>query len=553
MLSEAKHLHAYSRSFVASRLRMTLALAPLLVMACDPCAGTPICRAYPEVSYGGQFIEHRSGRVVPGVAVTFARTQGPHMLEDTLHAVADGDGFFLMRGKAYQTGTVVGSLTVTPPPPWVPYVVPSLRLETSEVRGEGTFAGRLLVNPYVMFLGEVYDRRLSARVPGAHVTVESVAGPFVTPVLADFVTDGLGRFIIVPEFTAFGNLDFQITLDAPGDPETYHIPFRVVPDFVDRAPYPILVKFPRVLRYSVETSRRGTGEFFPGVQMRFVRTGGIRVTPDTLTGAPVRGRFALMPTPLEDGTLTGDLTIQAPGFPTEVITNLQLLTSFSDSVYFVGILGYGSQVFLAAQLVNRATGLPPAAGSLTGRVTRTGGLPLVFAAGANVLADSGLRTVNDDGQLPYIAGTADTGAVTFDIEVRVPGFRRERYAGLQARARYDTVPNVLGPFKIGGWFPWYGEIRDVDTGAPIGGAQVTFTRSSGGVTTPATFTTVSGADGRFRVNPIPASESETAGTFAVHFVGGQYRDSTVAGVKLTPTYDDSLRLWSTYRFKRQGP
>ncbi len=530
----------------------TFVLLAAIPAACDPCAGIAYCHVYPEASYGAQAIEHQSGKAVAGVSVMFARESGLEMLVDTLRAVSAADGFFVLRGQAYGTGDAIGTLTVTPPAPWPPYAVPNFHITAKTVWGGGHFAGRLLVNPYVMFLGEVFDRRTASRVPGASLTVQSVAGPFTEPILFQGVTDELGRFLILPKFAGFGQLDFQITLNVPNDPETYNIPYRVTPNILDRPPYALLVQFPRVLRYIVETSRRGTGQFVPGVTWEFARTGGIAVTPTNLTGVPSEnGRFAIMPRPTTDGALIGALTIRAPGFPPETVT-LSLPTSYTDSVFFLGIKGYGAQAYMLAQLIDRATGLPPTQ-KMDGRVLRVSGLSLVYPPGTNPAADSGLRRVTKSGQLPYVVATQDSGEVFFNLELRPPGFRREVYNGVRVRAKYSEVADTVGPFRIGAGFPWYGELRDLDTNAPISGAQVTYLRVAGGAITPSSVSVVSGVDGRFRLAPIPAGETTTTGTLSLQFNSTQYRDSTETSVQLQPTYDDSLRLLKVYRFKKQGP
>lgn len=64
----------------AERLCVMLLVA---VTACDPCAGTPSCRVSPRVSYTGHVVERTTSRSVEGAALTFIRTGGVALAEDT--------------------------------------------------------------------------------------------------------------------------------------------------------------------------------------------------------------------------------------------------------------------------------------------------------------------------------------------------------------------------------------------------------------------------------------------------------------------------------------
>jgi len=525
------------------------------VASCDPCAGTPWCHVYPEVSYGGQFIERTTGREVAGVRVTFVRVSGVDMPIETLTVVSDAGGFFQLRGPTHAVGSVVGRLEVVPPPPHSPYVVPTLRLTASDVRGEGVQAGRLVVDPYSFYLGEIYDRRVKRPVGGVTVTMRLLDGPVAAPDSAQFITDAQGRFLFEPTLSGYGVFRYDVSLAVPGDTATYRFPLRITPEYMDHVPVPRLIPIPRVIRYQLEVSRRGTGEFLPGVQLRFVRTGGIRVQPETLTAtlAAGAGRFTLYPTPLEDGELVGDLTITPPApFAVEVVRDLRLRVDYSDSVYFLDVYGYGPQVYLHAKLLNRADDLPVKRGTV-GIVKRVSGLTFLYPSWANPAADSGIRNVDSLGNLPYVAATPDTGSVTFDFWVRWPGagFTADTVRAVTVPARNSSAPTARGPFRVGPWYPWYGEVRDVDTDAPIAGATVKFQRTSGADMQPATVTMTTGADGRFRVTAMPRSAGSAIGTLTFTFAGGTYRDSTYAGAQLTATQDDTLRLLRVFRFRRQ--
>ena len=192
----------------APSLAAIAAIVVASLIACDPCAGTPSCKQPPEVSYGGQFINHVTGSAVGGVAVMFVRETGPTLANgDTMRAVARSDGFFQLRSSAFNGGVVEGKLIVTPPPPYQSYTVSGLRLPTSEVRGNGTFGGRLVVDPYLMLVGEVHDRRTGAIIPDVAVSLRRVGGVSASPDSMSFVSDANGRFFAEPTVDQVGQLD----------------------------------------------------------------------------------------------------------------------------------------------------------------------------------------------------------------------------------------------------------------------------------------------------------------------------------------------------------
>jgi hypothetical protein len=152
----------------------------------------------------------------------------------------------------------------------------------------------------------------------------------------------------------------------------------------------------------------------------------------------------------------------------------------------------------------------------------------------------------------YTAATSDSGRMTFDIEVRLAApAQREVVRGVPVQARYDSLPNDVGTFKIGPWFPSTARLVDDVTGAPITGARVQYARVSGVSVSPSPFQTQSQADGTIRLSPTPQEPGEVVGNLSVS-AGAPYRDTVIANVRLQTTQDDTLRSIGTYRLKR-GP
>lgn len=514
--------------------------------ACDVCFGTPACNNPPQISYGGQFIERKSGAPVAGVLVEFVRRSGSLTMSDTVRAVSDGDGFFQLRLDALQDGEARGDLRVTPPLPHSPYVVAHVALSTSRRRADGHFFGRLVVNPYFMLIGEVYDRFSGALVPGATVTLRRKEGAFLEADSMTFTTDENGRLAwIEPAVLQFGILTAEFEVVAPGYPRPYRVERDVVVHHIDGNISFVRLPLGMGLSYKGATARRGNGEHFPGVRIEFRRTSGIAVTPEHyVTTANDNGDFAINLTPLAQGAVTGDLTITPPApYPQEVLRDIELEASDDDIPGELGVLGFGTHAFVSGHFRYRGTGLPVSGGVL-GQVRRVGGLATLGRPG-----DQGLRAFEEDGRLLFAEATTDTGVVLYDITTMLrPPFVPETLKAVPIPSRYSDDPTDLGVIRVGSWYPWRALLRDFDTDQPIAGASVSFRRLSGASIVSNAFGAISAADGSVPLHPVPTERGTLVAELVIRATG--YRDTTIAGVSLGTTEDDTLRTLATYRLRR---
>ena len=517
--------------------------------ACDPCAGMPSCHTQPALSATGQFIEFPSGRRVPGVSIAFARSGGAELAVDTIRAVSDGDGFFVLRAPALETGVVSGSLVIKPPPPHDAYVVPGVTLETHTKRGDGSFLGRLMVNPYLQFIGELHDISTFAAVSNATVTIRQFGPGIVDPPTAQFQSADNGRFMWEPTVVEFGPMEVEYEISAPGRPRTYFVRDTVPLQYRDEPLFVHLI-FVGPGQYVGEVIRRGTKQYLSGVSVEFVRTGGIQASPDRFTAVPgENGRFAV---PLElhgPGTLVGDLTIRPPApIPTEVVRGVEI-DAFDGGVRVFGPFGYGAAIIPRPVLVYRATGKPIRTGTHS-RWIHVGGLPITPAPWG-VIPDDGVRIGDSTGTVAYDAATNDTGTVLFDIEVRLNAPHAwETLRNVAFPSRFSDIP-VRDTMRVGLWHPWTGMLRDAATNEPVSGATVTFRRSVGARTRPDTFTVVSDAAGSFAIRPEPLDSGFVDATLFVR-AGGGYRDTTVS-IRVRATQDDTLRMLLPIGLTRASP
>ena len=208
-------------------MRRALAVAGLIaalgVNGCTECAGTPSCSTQPVISYTGEFINHRTGRTVAGVRVEWVRTQGIEIDNDVIRATSDSRGFFRLEGGSVYVGEVLGNLRVTPPPPYAEYVIPGVKLSTSRRRGDGGNLGRLVVDPFLILVGEVQDLTTGAHVSEGTITLRRIAGGRAETDVVQLPLESGRWYWIDPTILDFGNgtitAEFEVRI--PGDSRVF--------------------------------------------------------------------------------------------------------------------------------------------------------------------------------------------------------------------------------------------------------------------------------------------------------------------------------------------
>jgi hypothetical protein len=533
------------------RVAAVAACALLATMAaCEPCAGTASCHEAPGLRYSGQFIEHDGGAAVSGVRIAFARRHGARLESDTISAVSGAGGFFELQGETRTRGTVTGDLLVTPPPPFAPYRVPDVRLTVSPsgIRGDGQIFGRLVVDPYLIIIGELHDRRTNAVIPGAEVRMRRVAGARITPDSVLFVTGTDGRFFLQPTVHEFGDVVADFEIAVAGAPRLYVVRQRIRTQHVDEEGLRfVLLNAGRAMLYVGQTIRRGYGKPLPGTTVEVVQTAGIAVAPTQLV--PVLdpdGRFALQPEPQADGEAVFDITVRPPApFPTRVFRDVRLRAHDDDSVRFAGLFGYGPQMALRAQLEYRGSGEAVNDGAEI-RVRRIAGLPFTEPSAGEV------AFVDSVGHVRFSAPTATEGAVTVDLEIVLPPPASSEFIrGVTVPARDDSIETDLGRLRVGLWYPQIGRVVDATTESPIAGATIAYRRTGGARASPSVYSVTSAADGTFPLRLVPRDAGEVVGRLSLSAPG--HRDTTYADVRLRATQDDTVRSAGVFRVRRAAP
>ena len=431
---------------LAIRRSLWLLSLPILLAACDECAGTPSCHNHPEISTTGQFIERQSGSPVGEVSVKFVRRSGIDIIADTIRGATNDDGFFVLRTGSVYNGTVTGDLIVTPPAPYPPFTLTGVSLQTSRVRGDGENLGRLVVNPYLLLVGHVRDRKTLTPLVGATVTLRRTGGGRVASDSMTFTTDFGGQFSWEPAVIDPATVQVEFEVEAAGYPRTYVVPRELPFRYRDGEMTFVIIPVGSGLAYAASTGRRGSGDQLAGQRLVFRRTGGIGAQPSELeVSIDPAGRFSIAVEPVGEGTLRGELLIlPPPAFPPETVS-VQLETSDDDVVEHLGFFGYGAQVFVKAELRDSETGerLPAGTGVTMKRV---GGQPLTWQ---NPLPEGDLLSLADSGRLAYGAPAADSGVVVYDMIVRHLGpYVPDTLKNISFPARYSDSAYVAGVINV---------------------------------------------------------------------------------------------------------
>jgi len=527
-------------------MKRPLAAALALVVgagleACDPCSGIIGCSGPARMSVEGQVIVRESGAAVRGVALTFVRTDGVGLATDSVQTTTDAAGRFQLVTDAAAVGDVAGDLVVTPPAPWQPYTVSGLHFSTSTIRGEGQILGRMVVAPYVEFIGELYSRSNGQPLSGALVTITRTGGVAVSPDSFDVTAGSDGRIYFKAQAANPGDMVADLVVTSPALARTFRrsdVHFSAT--YLDLIPEVAAVwRFGSALPYVGEVYYRGTGARSAGIQVEFQRTGGILVDRDSfVTSTGSDGRFPFLMAPLADGELVGRLIIRppAPVLP-ETLQTLRLPTVDTDQLLLLGVWGYGQQILYAGELFLRGTGMP--AVGLEVEFRRTGGIA--------ISPEAFVVHTDASGRFPLAPSNAADGEVVGTLVVRLPApLAPDTIAGVHLATFASDAMRFLGRWGVGPSLAYVGEVRRVDTDAPVANAAVEFQRTDGIQVTPSLLVGQTGADGRFLLNPSPQADGEVVGDLTIH-PPAPLRDTTVTGIRLQTFRSDELRLAGVWR------
>lgn len=166
----------------------------------------------PSLEYAGAFQLNATLAPLGSVRVDFKRTGGINAVPETFTATSDQNGFFIFPLTPLGDGTLLGDLTVTPPPPNAPYVI-KVQMPTKYEDGGSLFA-RWGVGPHLMYYGRITAGE-NKGVAGAEVELRRTGGIQVEPASSFATTEAQGYFPMQPIPLARGELIADLYVKPP--------------------------------------------------------------------------------------------------------------------------------------------------------------------------------------------------------------------------------------------------------------------------------------------------------------------------------------------------
>jgi hypothetical protein len=414
--------------------------------ACDPCFGVGSCNGEPRIAVEGTLVEHTTGSGTPGVRVDVIRTGGVELASDSLSTTTDAHGHWTMAVDAQTSGDVLIDIKVNPPG-LPPYRVTGIQLSTTDRHGAGHILPAWVVNPHFAYAAELYYRRIEdVRIGGATVEFHRTGGIdyYVTTINQVYTgrTDASGRLVLFDigaHAVGLGDLigDLVVRLPAPFKPDTVH-GLRLTATQLFQTPVMVLrMGAGPSLLYTAELRVRRTGKPAPGARVAFEKTGGGTTTPaEFSTTSDQNGRFLFPFQALDDGAITGDLTVTPPP-PDHVfrISNVTLTPYHDDVLHFYGVFGVGPYLPWVGLVQIGGRGVQ----GVDADFHRTGGV-------AVQPADYTTRS-DVNGYISLAPQPLDTGVVEADITIHSPA----PFPAVKSHIRLHTVEDDTTGGVIMGW------------------------------------------------------------------------------------------------------
>lgn len=289
----------------------------LLVAACDPCTGVGSCVA-PQLRYEGVLTRkfgYPAGGPAEAVTVKFVRTGGVQLESDTLVATSDAKGRFLIEGRATREGQVIGDLVIMPPGPIEPIRERGLQLATTRAPGEVLrLREREIPYPYFSYSVALHFRATGQPAAGVEAVFRRTGGIRLNSDTLRLTADPRGFLLIRPTTLEHGIVTGELTVYPPPPYKPIVLPdLRLRTAVTEHADSVIRVGIGSRLPYMVQFLWADTDEGVEGLEIEFVRTGGVPISPATYRAVTDRfGSVAIEPAPLASGQVVGDLHVRPP-------------------------------------------------------------------------------------------------------------------------------------------------------------------------------------------------------------------------------------------------
>lgn len=412
-------LRWWRRRTLTRKLATTLPLAmlPLVLAACDPCAGVVSCTGASTIAATGTIVN----------AATKAPQAGVRVSIGTALSITDETGRWLLTLPAGQDSTVHIRVERPGRPP---YVVPQ-RLRASRRIGEADDVGLWYDQP--AFNSVIGVLRQGTYRSGATVSFEVEGG--AAAVTLGSVAVAQGFYLLTGPVPNLGPVSGALVVNCCGLGTRRYPGFRVDGDYrVEIERVRGVVDVGRTYSFGGNLVNRGTRAQPSGATVTWTRTSGLGATPSTVTTTSGAGGFFGLSLDLHGyGESFGTLSVTPPGGPTWTRTNYRLATFADYNAQSLGAVGFGEQwIFLAG--VRRASDSLPI---IWTPVTFTRDSGLVITPGSIALTTSG------DGRFYLGASVTDTGTVYGRLTFAPPG-QPTYQSGTIALRTYnaDAIPTL---------------------------------------------------------------------------------------------------------------
>jgi len=254
-----------------------------------------------------------------GVEVVFRRTGGVQLAnpaDSVFRITTPSSGtipFFNNLIQPIEAGDLIGDLTINIPAPFTPTVHKDVHIPATPNYHPGALIRSFGAGPSLAYHLEVdYRGKYNTHVAGAQVTFQRTGGIMIDPPSWTQTTADDGRAIFYVRPLESGTLIGDVTVVPPAPWKSYTRTGMQFPTFDDDGAilYAILWVGPGLSYYVII---RNNGVPMKGVEVDFQRTGGIEVSPASLSSVTNdSGMVFIAPEPASEGDLTADITVKPP-------------------------------------------------------------------------------------------------------------------------------------------------------------------------------------------------------------------------------------------------
>lgn len=514
-----------------------LAITALSVSACSPCSGVSECSTAPRFDVTGTIVRALDGKGVANVLLTATLPNG-----STASATTDGEGRW--RITIRDVPQDLKNTTIRVVNPGSPgYTVRDVAFTTRTTTGDAQDVGRWMsvatarYEAALLYQGIPLSDATVKFVPAAGVNAHDIAG--------DGLSNGAGIFALEVEGGELGTVSGTLLIKHP------YVRSSTLSGFL--LPLGYVYELPRsqgtitvggMVSYGVLSTFRGTDERLAGTPVEFQRTGGVRTRDDIARAITSNDGFFVIDLatfeqdidPLVGKDVIGDLVFRMPGQSETRYRDIHLPVYDSTSLRLLGLFAYGERWNWTVELFNR--GSLTLAPNVDVEFRQTGGVPLTPSV---IKGKTG-----SDGRFEIRGAVRDTGIVSGDYIVTLPGREPRTVGNLKLRTNNDDNLHFAGQVSVGERWAWSVELWRHSNLAPAPNVDVEFRQTAGLAITPTSIHARTDASGRFELRS-PVNDTGTVqGDIIVSPVGEAQR--IIHNVKLRTFESDDIRFAGVYGF-----